>query len=256
MAYVFTFENGKQTCFDRTIYANGKYVLLKDYQLLDEERRAVRDQLTRANNQIDDLKEQIAKLEKTRTSLTYNAVELREKAEKQIKELEHELRKKDDSETDRLDFTEHDKVFEDKIAELENIINHKLGDLDEYGIPYKEILDMKSENQELKQRIFELESKETEKPTKINLNETIKVKLTPYGAEIYYKQFDEVNKKRGREICKPHMPRIDKDGYTEFQLWHFMELYGEHIGMCKPNVIEPLDIVYCGNDKYHSDHAE
>lgn len=144
-----------------------------------------------------------------------------------------------------LDFTEHDKVFKDKIVELENIINHKLGGWDEYGIPYKEILDMKAENQELKQRIAELESKETEKPTKINLNETIKVKLTPYGAEIYYKQFDELNKQRGREICKPHMPRIDKDGYTEFQLWHFMELYGEHIGMCKPNVIDPIEIVLC-----------
>lgn len=91
---------------------------------------------------------------------------------------------------------------------------------------------------------------------KINLNDTIKVKLTPLGAEIYYKQFDELNKQRGREICKPQMPRIDKDGYTEFQLWNFMELYGQHIGMCKPNVIEPLDIVYCGNDKCHSDHAE
>ena len=164
MAAVFTFENGKQICFDRTIYANGKYVLLKDYQLLDEERRAVRDQLTRANNQIDDLKEQIAKLEKTRSSWSDNAVELREKCEKdekQIKELEHELRKKDNSETYGLDFTEHDKVFEYKIVELENIINRKLGDWDEHGIPYKEILDMKSENQELKQRIAELENKET-----------------------------------------------------------------------------------------------
>ena len=60
-----------------------------------------------------------------------------------------------------IDFSEHDKVFEDKIAELENIINHKLGDWDEHGIPYKEILDMKAENKELKQRIAELESKET-----------------------------------------------------------------------------------------------
>ena len=59
-----------------------------------------------------------------------------------------------------IDFSEHDKVFEDKIVELENIINHKLGDWDEYGISYKEILDMKSENQELKQRIAELESRE------------------------------------------------------------------------------------------------
>ena len=49
-----------------------------------------------------------------------------------------------------IDFSEHDKVFEDKIVELENIINHKLGDWDEHGIPYKEILGMKSENKELK----------------------------------------------------------------------------------------------------------
>ena len=87
-------------------------------------------------------------------------------------------------------------------------------------------------------------------------NEIVKVKLTPLGAEIYYKQFDELNRQCGREICKPQMPRIDKDGYTKFQLWHFMELYGAHIGMCKPNVIEPLDIVYCGNDKCHSYHVE
>ena len=88
-----------------------------------------------------------------------------------------------------------------------------------------------------------------EKVAKINLNEKVKVKLTPLGAEIYYKQFDELNEKCGREICKPHMPQIDKDGYTEFQLWNFIELYGEHIGMCKPNVIEPLDIVYCKHNR-------
>ena len=84
---------------------------------------------------------------------------------------------------------------------------------------------------------------------KINLNEIVKVKLTPLGAEIYYKQFDEVNKQCGREICKPQMPQIDKDGYTEFQLWNFIELYGQHIGMCKPNVVEPLEIVYCKHNR-------
>ena len=192
MAVVFTFENGKQICFDKTVYANGEYVLFKDYQLLDEERRAVRDQLTRANNQIDDLKEQIAKLE----------------------------------------------------IKLSNA--NKTGD--DY---YNKCIDLNNQIAEL-----ESELKTKDNIRKINLNEIIKVKLTPYGAEIYYKQFDELNKQRGREICKPHMPRIDKDGYTEFQLWHFIELYGQHIGMCKPNVIEPLEIVYCGNDKYHSDHEE
>ena len=120
-----------------------------------------------------------------------------------------------------IDFSEHDKVFEDKIEELEKRIQ-ELDTIDSIRI---------DEKRELERRIAELESKETEKPTKINLNETIKVKLTPLGAEIYYKQFDELNKQYGREICKPQMPQIDKDGYTEFQLWNFIELYGQHIGM-------------------------
>ena len=169
----------------------------------------------------------------------------------------------------KLDFTEHDKVFEDKIAELENIINHKLGNWDKHGITYQEILDMKAENDLLKQRIAELEdkigdrdeinrclreqiaeleSKETEKPTKINLNDRIKVKLTPLGAEIYYHQYDSLNKKikaNGGTQLEPIMPQIDKDGYTEFTFHHFISLYGNHIGICKPNVIEPLDIVFC-----------
>lgn len=161
---------------------------------------------------------------------------------------------------DGFDFTEHDKVFEDKIELLNRNLNLQKDKRREAEIERNYLAErfnqLKDENDELKQRIAELESKETEKPTKINLNETIKVKLTPYGAEIYYKQFDELNKQHGRQICKPQMPRIDKDGYTEFQLWHFIELYGQHIGMCKPNVIKPLDIVYCGNNKCHSDNAE
>ena len=131
----------------------------------------------------------------------------------------------------------------------------------ELGKTYNQLMEVEKESQE---RIAELESelevkdnllkiknwlREDNGTAKINLNETIKVKLTPLGAEIYYKQFDELNNKYGREICKPHMPRIDKYGYTEFQFWHFIELYGQHIGMCKPNVIEPLDIVYCKHNK-------
>ena len=64
---------------------------------------------------------------------------------------------------------------------------------------------------------------------KINLNDSIKVKLTPKGVDIYYHQFDEVNEAIVAKGCKPLerlMPRIDEDGYTTFRLWHFMELYG------------------------------
>ena len=167
---------------------------------------------------------------------------------------------------DGLDFTEHDKVFEDKIELLNRNLNLQKDKRCEAEIERNYLAErfnqLKDENDELKQRIAELENENKninirifqneaygdKKPTKLNLNEQVKVKLTPLGAEIYYHQYDDVNKKI-KENCgkefEPIMPQIDKDGYTEFQLWHFIELYGEHIGMCKPNVIEPLDIVYC-----------
>ena len=162
-------------------------------------------------------------------------------------------------------FVDGKEMYKDEYANGEYVslkdyvaIKNKAGRLKhELDKTYNQLMEVEKESQE---RIAELESElevkdnllkiknglcEDNGTAKINLNEMVKVKLTPLGAEIYYKQFDELNKQCGREICKPQMPRIDKDGYTEFQLWHFIELYGEHIGMCKPNVIEPLDIVYC-----------
>jgi len=79
---------------------------------------------------------------------------------------------------------------------------------------------------------------------KININERIKVRLTVLGKHIYYHQFDNLNEVCGKEVCKPIPPKEDEDGYTSFQLWEFIELYGHFIGMAKPNVIQPLEIVY------------
>lgn len=79
---------------------------------------------------------------------------------------------------------------------------------------------------------------------RLNLNDSIKVKLTEHGKDIYYHQYDRLNNAFGKQLCKPSMPKVDEDGYTTFQLWCFMELYGVHMGMTLPNVIEPLDIVF------------
>lgn len=68
---------------------------------------------------------------------------------------------------------------------------------------------------------------------KINLNEFIKVKLTDLGKDIYYHWYN-INR----------FPEIDENGYTRFQLWDFIQLYGKHIGMAFPNVIEPIEIIY------------
>lgn len=208
---------------------------------------------------------------------------------------------------DELDFSEHDKVFEDKIAELKKQIdrlneeksflrtrcmpyvekdfdnrlygklaivscNEEFVDIQKYadgddlysrevrnlisegGIKrligqYRNLslrLDkMSAENKALKQRIAELESKKAEEPTKINLNNHIKVKLTPLGADIYYHQYDEIkgDYPKIEKYLTSKLPRVDDEGYTEFQLHHFIELYGGYIGVGKKNVIEPLDII-------------
>lgn len=155
-----------------------------------------------------------------------------------------------------LDFSEHDKVFEDKIARLEENVGYYKDSLlrvdkncDKLHHENKElkqrIAELENENKNLNIRIFQNEAYGDKKP-KINLNDRIKVKLTPLGAEIYYHQYDDVNKKikeNGGTELEPMMPQIDKDGYTEFQLHHFISLYGEHIGICKLNVINPLDII-------------
>lgn len=142
-----------------------------------------------------------------------------------------------------VEASDYDKILyelknsNEKVEKLEIKLSNAEKTGDDY---YNKCIDLTNQIEKLKS---ELEEKDNIQ--KINLNDTIKVKLTPYGAEIYYKQFNKLNKQYEKEICKPHMPQIDKDGYTEFQLWCFIELYGEHIGMCKPNVIDPIEIIVC-----------
>lgn len=158
-----------------------------------------------------------------------------------------------------IDFSEHDMELQNEIeklkAEISAIRRTCLSETELHLFDAKSFYrlriiskDAMKDTIALKQRIAELESEKAEKPTKINLNDRVKVKLTPLGAEIYYHQYDDLNKSikaNGGTQLEPRMPRIDKDGYTEFTLHHFINLYGEHIGMCKPNVIEPINIELC-----------
>lgn len=81
---------------------------------------------------------------------------------------------------------------------------------------------------------------------KLNLNERVRFKLNPRGAEIFYHQYDELNKElkaRGASnLLEPYMPSIDSNGFTEMQLWSFMELFGQYIGAGKPNVLKELNL--------------
>ena len=123
----------------------------------------------------------------------------------------------------KLDFTEHDKVFEDKISELENIINHKLGNWDKLGITYQEILDMKAENDLLKQRIAELESKEI-----------VDLPFDPLDTANYLINATYERETNGIERVVQNLPKkVNSDRYTVDEL----EQIAEHL------------LIYCRHNK-------
>lgn len=64
-----------------------------------------------------------------------------------------------------------------------------------------------------------------------NINYMVKVRLTDYGKDIYYHQYDELNDKFNKQIIKPTLPKVDENGYTSFQLWNLMEIYGPYMRM-------------------------
>lgn len=65
-----------------------------------------------------------------------------------------------------------------------------------------------------------------------NINDYVKVKLTEKGKYIYYHQFDAMNADILHGGGKPLNPielEYDDEGYTEFQLWHLMAIFGNHL---------------------------
>ena len=66
---------------------------------------------------------------------------------------------------------------------------------------------------------------------KVNINDMIKVKLKVDGVKIYAE--------RGLKYGLPErLPQIDQDGYTQFQMWDFIQLFGEHMSL---GIILPFD---------------
>lgn len=79
-----------------------------------------------------------------------------------------------------------------------------------------------------------------------NVNHYVKVKLTDLGKEIYKHHDDEFLKEFPN--LKPIPLDIDEQGYCKFQLWHFMNIFGEHFGNGFPLVIESNTILFEDKD--------
>lgn len=62
----------------------------------------------------------------------------------------------------------------------------------------------------------------------INLNDEVWVKLTEEGHDIHYEQHREL--RRSMKMPLPYnAPKEDAEGWSKWQLWHLMEVFGPHI---------------------------
>ena len=71
-----------------------------------------------------------------------------------------------------------------------------------------------------------------------NINEFIKVKLTQKGKLIYLEHQIEIQKRFNRDRIRIDVPlnvEVDDEGFSSFQLWKFMEIFGSHMYCgCEP----------------------
>ena len=79
----------------------------------------------------------------------------------------------------------------------------------------------------------------------LNLNSIIKFRLNDRGRDIYYHQYDELNEmliERGAKPIVPTYPKEDENGFSSFQLWRFMNIYGPYMIMGAPEFWKDMNI--------------
>ena len=81
---------------------------------------------------------------------------------------------------------------------------------------------------------------------KFNLNDPVKVKLTPKGRNILVKRHNRFIITTKEEVKKMHP--VDDEGYTVFQLWNLMQIFGEHIYMGDTNPPFEMNIIIVTKD--------
>ena len=80
---------------------------------------------------------------------------------------------------------------------------------------------------------------------KLNLNSTIGFRLNDRGKDIYYHKYDKLNEyvvSQGGEPLERRHPDVDENGISWFQLWQFMDIFGNHTGLGKPEFWKELSI--------------
>lgn len=85
-----------------------------------------------------------------------------------------------------------------------------------------------------------------------NINDKIKVKLTKRGKAILKNEVaDTMNMLKNLNFSDDYFPYPeDEDGYTEFQLWNFMRIFGSYFYIGSLLIIEKNEIIFIdGEDR-------
>lgn len=78
-----------------------------------------------------------------------------------------------------------------------------------------------------------------------NVNDKIKVKLTEYGKSILEHEVVNTMTMLKNLRFDDYFPYPeDENGYTEFQLWNFMRLFGSYFHIGCPLIIERNEIIF------------
>jgi len=82
---------------------------------------------------------------------------------------------------------------------------------------------------------------------KFNINNNVRVKLTPRGHEVNKRQHEELFLSIGKpELIEkyPYAPPVeDEDGWSEWQLWHLMKTFGSSCG-CGSDLVMSTEIEF------------
>ena len=78
----------------------------------------------------------------------------------------------------------------------------------------------------------------------INVNSMIKVKLTKRGKQVHIDYYKEL---LGNSMPNADLtPSIDEEGYTRYQLWTFMRIFGPHFNIGTKPLIQNNEIHFGG----------
>lgn len=63
-----------------------------------------------------------------------------------------------------------------------------------------------------------------------NVNHLVRVRLTPRGRDICRQQAAELRRAHPTIRTPYTPPREDENGWSDWQLWHLMEVFGPYVG--------------------------